>query len=206
MMGRCKNSTEGQIYLSHEKEQLLKPAQTVLLHIEDVTVDGVPTAQAIFDSSTDKKDADFMEERRLRLAQTRTTPPPPSSMRWPRAALAAAWPATSCRRHQEVGCSVRAYNRAYAGAGKRCGRITKKAIGREMAATGGTSPTGLNPMTNFKKITTFLCFNLNVGLVAQLRLLAKFERSPPVEPAMLAKFVTACFAIISDVGHQTSLQ
>lgn len=37
-------------------------------------------------------------------------------------------------------------------------------------------------MTNLK-ITTFLCFNLNVGLVGQLRLLAKFELGhPPVEP------------------------
>lgn len=71
MMGRCKNSTEGQIYLSHEKSSYSKPAQTVLMHIEDVTVDGVPTARAIFDGTTDKKDADFMEERRLRLAQTK---------------------------------------------------------------------------------------------------------------------------------------
>ncbi len=62
-------------------------------------------------------------------------------------------------------------------------------------------------MTNLK-ITTFLCFNLNVGLVGQLRLLAKFELGHPLlNPAMLAKFdLRRCFAIISDVGHQTSLQ
>jgi len=49
---------------------------------------------------------------------------------------------------------------------------------------------------------------LNVGLVDQLRLLAKFELGHPLlNPAMLAKFdLQRCFAIISDVGHQTSLQ
>ena len=76
-MGRCKNSTEGQIYLSHEKSSYSKPAQTVLMHIEDVTVDGVPTARAIFDGSTDKKDADFMEERRHRRHPQRAGREPP---------------------------------------------------------------------------------------------------------------------------------
>ncbi len=69
MMGRAKN--DGKIYLSHEKNSYARPQQTVLLHIDDVEVEGVKTARAVFDGYTDKKDADFMEERRVRTAQTK---------------------------------------------------------------------------------------------------------------------------------------
>ena len=60
MMGRAKN--DGKIYLSHEKNSYARPQQTVLLHIEDVELDGVRTAQAVFDGYTDKKDADFIKK------------------------------------------------------------------------------------------------------------------------------------------------
>ena len=43
----------------------------MLLHIDDVEVEGVKTARAVFDGYTDKKDADFIEERRVRTAETR---------------------------------------------------------------------------------------------------------------------------------------
>ena len=69
MMGRAKN--DGKIYLSHEKSSYARPQQTVLLHIDDVEVEGVKTARAVFDGYTDKKDADFIEERRVRTAETR---------------------------------------------------------------------------------------------------------------------------------------
>ena len=69
MMGRDKNSEK--LYLSHEKSSYSAPARTALLHIEQAQVEGVTTAVAVFDSRTDKKDADFVEERRVRTAQTK---------------------------------------------------------------------------------------------------------------------------------------
>ena len=93
MMGR--SNSDGKIYLSHEKSSYSRPQQTVLLHIEDVELDGVRTAQAVFDGYTDKKDADFIKEPRVRQAQTRRTRGTPSSTCWPRAGWAA-WQAVSC--------------------------------------------------------------------------------------------------------------
>ena len=69
MMGRDRNTK--QIYISHEKSSYSKPAQTILMHIEDVTVDGLRTAKAVFDGYSTKKDADFVEERRFKVAQTK---------------------------------------------------------------------------------------------------------------------------------------
>ena len=69
MMGKSKN--DGKIYISHEKSSYSAPQQTVLMHIEGVTVQGVKTARAVFDGYTDQKDADFIEERRFRIAQTK---------------------------------------------------------------------------------------------------------------------------------------
>lgn len=69
MMGQSKN--DGRIYISHEKSSYSQKQQTVLMHIESATVQGVKTARAVFDGYTDKKDVDFIEERRLRQAQTK---------------------------------------------------------------------------------------------------------------------------------------
>ena len=69
MMGRSKN--DGKLYLSHEKASYSAPQQTVLLHIEDTAVHGIQTARAVFDGYTDKKDADFIAEKRFRLAQSK---------------------------------------------------------------------------------------------------------------------------------------
>lgn len=41
------------------------------MHIEDVTVDGLKTAKAVFDGYSTKKDADFVEERRFKVSQTK---------------------------------------------------------------------------------------------------------------------------------------
>ena len=98
------------------------------MHIEDVTVDGVPTARAIFDGSTDKKDADFMEERRLRLAQTKddTTAAILNALAESRLGSMASSELRAAVT-KEVGCSEKTYNRAYAELVK-SGRIRKKAI------------------------------------------------------------------------------
>lgn len=68
MMGRAKN--DGKIYLSHEKNSYARPSRRCCC-IDDVEVEGVKTARAVFDGYTDKKDADFIEERRVRTAETR---------------------------------------------------------------------------------------------------------------------------------------
>ncbi len=69
IMGYSKN--DGKIYVSHEKSNYSEKQQTVLMHIENATVAGIKTARAVFDGYTDKKDADFIEEKRFRLAQTK---------------------------------------------------------------------------------------------------------------------------------------
>lgn len=112
MMGRSKN--DGKTYLSHEKSSYCAPQQTVLLHIEDTAVEGIPTARAVFDGYTDKKDADFIEEKRFRTAQTKDN-----------TAAAILNTLAECRLGsmasnelrsavtRETGCSQGTYNRAY---------------------------------------------------------------------------------------------
>ena len=112
MMGRSKN--DGKTYLSHEKSSYCAPQQTVLLHIEDTAVEGIPTARAMFDGYTDKKDADFIEEKRFRTAQTKDN-----------TAAAILNTLAECRLGsmasnelrsavtRETGCSQGTYNRAY---------------------------------------------------------------------------------------------
>lgn len=112
MMGRSKN--DGKTYLSHEKSSYCAPQQTVLLHIEDTSAEGIPTARAVFDGYTDKKDADFIEEKRFRTAQTKDN-----------TAAAILNTLAECRLGsmasnelrsavtRETGCSQGTYNRAY---------------------------------------------------------------------------------------------
>lgn len=123
MMGRSKN--DGKTYLSHEKSSYCAPQQTVLLHIEDTAVEGIPTARAVFDGYTDKKDADFIEEKRFRTAQTKDD-----------TAAAILNTLAECRLGsmasnelrsavtRETGCSQGTYNRAY-GALVKSGEIEK---------------------------------------------------------------------------------
>ena len=126
MMGR--SNSDGKIYLSHEKSSYSRPQQTVLLHIEDVELDGVRTAQAVFDSYTDKKDADFIKEPRVRQAQTKEDTRDAILSVLAESRLGSM--ASSELRAavvKEIGCSDRTYNRAYSEL-VRSGEVTKCTI------------------------------------------------------------------------------
>lgn len=126
MMGRSKN--DGKIYLSHEKSSYSKPCPTVLMHIEDVEADGIPTARAVFDSVTAKKDADFMEERRARLAQTKEDTAEAILNILAESRLGSvANNELRAAVTKEAGCSTATYNRAYSDL-VRSGAITKKTV------------------------------------------------------------------------------
>lgn len=126
MMGRSRN--DGKIYVSHEKSSYSRQQQTVLMHIEDVTIDGIKTARAVFDGYTDKKDIDFIEERRFRQAQTKddtrdailnvlaeSTTASMESSQLKSAVM------------QEIGCSERTYKGAYSELVK-SGEVQKRTI------------------------------------------------------------------------------
>ena len=113
MMGR--SNSDGKIYLSHEKSSYSRPQQTVLLHIEDVELDGVRTAQAVFDGYTDKKDADFIKEPRVRQAQTKEDTRDAILNVLAESRLGSmASPQLKSEVMREIGCSERTYERAYA--------------------------------------------------------------------------------------------
>ena len=126
MMGR--SNSDGKIYLSHEKSSYSRPQQTVLLHIEDVELDGIRTAQAVFDGYTDKKDADFIKEPRVRQAQTKEDTRDAILNVLAESRLGSM--ASSELRAavvKEIGCSDRTYNRAYSEL-VRSGEVTKCTI------------------------------------------------------------------------------
>ena len=126
MMGRAKN--DGKIYLSHEKNSYSRPQQTVLLHIEDVELDGVRTAQAVFDGYTDKKDADFIKEPRVRQAQTKEDTRDAILNVLAESRLGSmASPQLKSEVMREIGCSEGTYNRAY-GELVKSGKVTKHII------------------------------------------------------------------------------
>ena len=126
MMGRDKNSEK--LYLSHEKSSYSAPARTALLHIEQAQVEGVKTAVAVFDSRTDKKDADFVEERRVRTAQTKEDTAQAILNVLAESKLGS-MPSTQLRAEvmKEMECSEVTYNRAYSSLVK-SGEVTKKNI------------------------------------------------------------------------------
>ena len=126
MMGRAKN--DGKIYLSHEKNSYARPQQTVLLHIDDVEVEGVRTARAVFDGYTDKKDADFIEERRVRTAETRQDTRSAILNVLSESRLGS-MPSNELRAAvlREIGCSDSTYNRVYSDLTK-SSQIAKQAI------------------------------------------------------------------------------
>ena len=126
MMGRAKN--DGKIYLSHEKSSYARPQQTVLLHIDDVEVEGVKTARAVFDGYTDKKDADFIEERRVRTAETRQDTRSAILNVLSESRLGS-MPSNELRAAvlREIGCSDSTYNRVYSDLTK-SSQIAKQAI------------------------------------------------------------------------------
>lgn len=57
VMGRTKN--DGKVYVSHEKASNATLAETVLFTIAEAEVQGVPTAQAVFDSTSEWKDCEL---------------------------------------------------------------------------------------------------------------------------------------------------
>ena len=124
MMGRDKNSEK--LYLSHEKSSYSAPARTALLHIEQAQVEGVKTAVAVFDSRTDKKDADFVEERRVRTAQTKEDTAQAILNVLAESKLGS-MPSTQLRAEvmKEMGCSEKTYERAY-GTLTKSGEVVKK--------------------------------------------------------------------------------
>ena len=124
MMGRDKNSEK--LYLSHEKSSYSAPARTALLHIEQAQVEGVKTAVAVFDSRTDKKDADFVEERRVRTAQTKEDTAQAILNVLAESKLGS-MPNTQLRAEvmKEMGCSEKTYERAYVTLTK-SGEVVKK--------------------------------------------------------------------------------
>ena len=126
MMGRDKNSEK--LYLSHEKSSYSAPARTALLHIEQTQVEGVTTAVAVFDSRTDKKDADFVEERRVRTAQTKEDTAQAILNVLAESKLGS-MPSTQLRAEvmKEMGCSDRTYTRAY-GELVKSGEVVKRQI------------------------------------------------------------------------------
>ena len=126
MMGR--SNSDGKIYLSHEKSSYSRPRQTVLLHIEDVELDGVRTAQAVFDGYTDKKDADFIKEPRVRQAQTKEDTRDAILNVLAESRLGS-MASNELRTAvvKEIGCSDRTYNRAYSEL-VRSGEVTKCTI------------------------------------------------------------------------------
>lgn len=126
MMGRDRNTR--QIYISHEKSSYAKPLQTTLLHIEDTVVDGMKTARAVFDGYSTKKDADFMEERKLRPAQTRDDTAAAILNVLAESRLGS-MESNQLRAAvtKELGCSETTYSRAYRGLVK-SGEVTKRTI------------------------------------------------------------------------------
>ena len=134
MMGRDKNSEK--LYLSHEKSSYSAPARTALLHIEQAQVEGVKTAVAVFDSRTDKKDADFVEERRVRTAQTKEDTAQAILNVLAESKLGS-MPNTQLRAEvmKEMGCSEVTYNRAYSSLVK-SGEIKKQQFNQQGSTRG----------------------------------------------------------------------
>lgn len=134
MMGRDKNSEK--LYLSHEKSSYSAPVRTALLHIEQAQVEGVKTAVAVFDSRTDKKDADFVEERRVRTAQTKEDTAQAILNVLAESKLGS-MPNTQLRAEvmKEMGCSEVTYNRAYSNLVK-SGEIKKQQFNQQGSTRG----------------------------------------------------------------------
>lgn len=126
MMGRDRNT--GQIYISNEKNSYAKEAQTVLMHIEDTTVDGLKTARAVFDGYSTKKDADFIEERKFKVAQTKDDTSEAILNVIAESKLGSVENSQlKTAVMQEIGCSERTYKQAYSELVK-SGEVVKRTI------------------------------------------------------------------------------
>ena len=111
-----------------EQRITLAQSECALLHIEQAQVEGVKTAVAVFDSRTDKKDADFVEERRIRTAQTKEDTAQAILNVLAESRLGSmASPQLKSEVMREIGCSEGTYNRAY-GELVKSGKVTKHII------------------------------------------------------------------------------
>lgn len=134
MMGYSKN--DDKIYISHEKSNYSKKQKTVLFHIEDAVVDGVKTAKAVFDEYSIKKDADFIEERRFRIAQTKDdTAAAILNVLAESNTASMASPQLRAAVMNEIGCSKGTYDRAYGGLVK-SGEIVKYQLNQKDGVRG----------------------------------------------------------------------
>ena len=93
-------------------------------------MEGVKTAVAVFDSRTDKKDADFVEERRVRTAQTKEDTAQAILNVLAESKLGS-MPNTQLRAEvmKEIECSKCTYDRAYRSL-VMSGEVTKKQLTR----------------------------------------------------------------------------
>ena len=134
MMGYSKN--DDKIYISHEKSNYSKKQKTVLFHIEDAVVNGVKTAKAVFDEYSIKKDADFIEERRFRIAQTKDdTAAAILNVLAESNTASMASPQLRTAVMNEIGCSKGTYDRAYSGLVK-SGEIVKYQLNQKDGVRG----------------------------------------------------------------------
>ena len=126
MVSEAENDGE----LTDRESQLIRSA----IEFDDVEVEGVKTARAVFDGYTDKKDADFIEERRVRTAETRQDTRSAILNVLSESRLGS-MPSNELRAAvlREIGCSDGTYNRAYTELIK-SGEITKQNLrGRDNA-------------------------------------------------------------------------
>ena len=115
------------IQMQTPANKFAEPAGTLAEFINQY-VEGVKTAVAVFDSRTDKKDADFVEERRIRTAQTKEDTAQAILNVLAESRLGSM--ASSELRAavvKEIGCSEGTYNRAY-GELVKSGKVTKHII------------------------------------------------------------------------------
>lgn len=134
MLGSSKN--DGKVYVSHEKASYSAQAETVLFTKESTTVEGVRTGKAVFDSTTDKKDADFVFETRVRIAQTKED----ASAAIMNALAESSTASMACAQlkseiMKETGCSEHTYKRAYADLVK-SGQIAKYQLNQKGGVRG----------------------------------------------------------------------
>ena len=106
MVSEAENDGE----LTDRESQLIRSA----IEFDDVEVEGVKTARAVFDGYTDKKDADFIEERRVRTAETRQDTRSAILNVLSESRLGS-MPSNELRAAvlREIGCSDSTYNRVY---------------------------------------------------------------------------------------------
>lgn len=105
---------DGKTYVSHEKSNLGETVKTTLFHKEETVIEGVKTAQAVFDATTDMSDADFVNAKPVTVAKSKEAV---------KAAILAIleecpnmWLAGKELQEtvrETLGCSVRTYERAH---------------------------------------------------------------------------------------------